>query len=158
MDLPAVQRSLAGLQERFDDLHQQAEARFAALDAENDFQAKEKEEAQRALEESRHQLEAKMAELEAKGGELAKVVEERDAHAKEKGEAQQTVEELKKQLDEKEAEVRSVKEESELILLQLHQVQEELEHYYLLSRRQAEMIVSSENLFTRTMKVALDLT
>ena len=51
LDLLAVKRSLAALQERFDDLHDKAEARFVALAAERDVQVKEKEEAQQALEE-----------------------------------------------------------------------------------------------------------
>jgi len=36
------------------------------------------------------------------------------------------------------------REEAELTLLQLHQVQEELEHYFLLSRRQQELLESHE--------------
>jgi len=137
VDLLAVQRSLAGLQERFDDLHQQAEARFAALAAENDIQAKEKEEAQQAVEQLKQQLAVEL---------------------KEKEEALKHAQYLMEQLDEKEAQARSVKEESELTLLQLHQVQEELEHYFLLSRRQEEMLLSSKNLFGRMTKVALELT
>ena len=100
-----------------------------------------------------------IASLEVRFLQLSEIDKQRQLIAQKiASEAQRSVEELKKQLDEKEAEARSVKEESELTLLQLHQVQEELEHYFLLSRRQAEMLVSSENLFTRTMKVALDLT
>ena len=86
-------------------------------------------------------------QLEAKGVELEKVVGERDAHAMERGEAQQAVEELKKQLKqvsasltEKEMEAKDASEEAELTLLQLHQVQEELEHYFRSSRAKEELV------------------
>ena len=97
LDLQAVQRSLAALQERFDDLHDKAEARFVALAAERDVQVKEKEEAQQALEECRKQLDEKESQL-----------------AKWKEEAQ------------------GASEETELLLLQLNQVQEELKYYFLI--------------------------
>jgi hypothetical protein len=42
--------------------------------------------------------------------------------------------ELKQQLNAKTGEANDARAEAELILLQLHQVQEELEHYFLLSR------------------------
>jgi len=142
--------------------------------------------AQKITTELKAELEAKDCELlkavserDAKDCELLKAVSERDARANQAEEAQQAFEQLKQklavelkekeealnhakylmeQLEDKEAEARSVKEEAELTLLQLYQVQEELEHYVLLSRRQAEMLISSENLFTRTTKVALELT
>ncbi len=38
------------------------------------------------------------------------------------------------------AELKEAQEEAELTLLQLHQVQEELEHYFLLSREQSSML------------------
>ena len=88
---------------------------------------------QKQLEELKQQVSAKGAELEAERkekdaaaervkaleAEMAGVKGERDAQAKEKGEAQ---------------------EEAELTLLQLHQVQEELEHYFLQSRTQDDLL------------------
>ena len=88
---------------------------------------------QKQLEELKQQVSAKGAELEterkeraagaerlkALEGELAGVKGERDAQAKEKEEAQ---------------------EEAELTLLQLYQVQEELEHYFLQSRTQDDLL------------------
>ena len=118
LDLLAVQRSLAALQERFDDLHDKAEARFVALAAERDVQVKEKEEAQQALEECRKQLDEKESQL-----------------AKWKEEAQ------------------GASEETELLLLQLNQVQEELKYYFLISRRLTGMLRSSENLFKKTFAI-----
>ena len=44
--------------------------------------------------------------------------------------------ELGEELQTRDAELREAREEAELTLLQLHQVQEELEHYFLLSRGQ----------------------
>ena len=121
LDLLAVKRSLAALQERFDDLHDKAEARFVALAAERDVQVKEKEEAQQALEECRKQLDEKESQL-----------------AKWKEEAQ------------------GASEETELLLLQLNQVQEELEYYFLISRRLTGMLRSSENLFKKTFAIISD--
>ena len=94
MDLLAVQSSLAGLEERFNELQEVAESRFLALLDERDARAKEKGEAQQAVEELRRQL-------DEKGVALQKMVGESDARAKEKGEAQQAVEELRKQLEAK---------------------------------------------------------
>jgi len=48
--------------------------------------------------------------------------------------ARNSAEELKQQLLAKSVEADEARAEAELILLQLHQVQEELEHYFLLSR------------------------
>ena len=92
--------------------------------SERDARAKEKVEAQKAVEELKQQVSAKAAELEterkekaagaervkALEGELAGVKGERDAQAKEKEEA---------------------REEAELTLLQLHQVQEKLESVFI---------------------------
>ena len=109
------------------------EGELAGVKGERDVRAKEKGEAEKAAEELKQQLSAKGAELEkerkerAAGAERVKVLEgelagvkgERDARAKEKDEA---------------------REEAELILLQLHQVQEELERCFLESRTQDDLL------------------
>ena len=109
------------------------EGELAGVKGERDARAKEKGEAQQAIEELKQQVSAKGAELEkerkekvagaervkALEGELAGVKGERDARAKEKGEA---------------------KEEAKLTLLQLHQVQEELEHQFFESRAQHDLL------------------
>ena len=122
LDLLAVQRSLAGLQERLNDLHENAESRFAALVAERDVQAKEKEEAEHALEECRQQLE-----------------------------------QVSLCLAQQEAEAKACSEQAELALLQLHQVQDELEYYFSLSRLQAKALNSSEDVFKRAVLLSLEL-
>ena len=110
--------------------------------AERDARAQEKEEAQKAVEELKQQVSAKAAELEierneraagaervkALEGELAGVKAERDAQEKDK---------------------EATREDADLTLLQLHQVQEEVEHYFLLSRLQANMLSTSEKLSKR---------
>ena len=80
--------------------------------SERDVREKEKGELQKMVEDLRKKL-------DAKGAELQKVVCERDARAKEKGEAQ---------------------EEAKLTLLQLHQVQEDLEHQFFESRAQHDLL------------------
>ena len=85
--------------------------------------------------------------------------------AKGKVEALQRVEELEREMaveskgkvealqrvEELEREVVAVRADTELALLQLHQVQEELERYFLLSRQQDDMLSSSENLTRRAV-------
>ena len=51
-----------------------------------------------------------------------------------------TQNELQQQLKAAQAETKDTREEAELTLLQLHQVQEELEHYFLLSREQNALL------------------
>ena len=86
-------------------------------------------------------------QLEAKGVELQKVVGERDARAKENGETQQQLVELQNQseqasvlLAEQRSAAKDASEEAELTLLQLHQVQAELEHYFLQSRSKDDVL------------------
>ena len=88
-------------------------------------------------------------QLQAKGGELQTLAGERDARAKEKEEAQQTVEELKQQLEEKQQKLSETSEEAELTLLQLHQVQEELEHYFLRARDGDELAAAQQHQLSR---------
>ena len=157
MDLLAVQSSLAGLEERFNELQEVAESRFLALLDERDARAKEKGEAQQAVEELRRQL-------ETKGVELQQVIAERDARAEEKGDVQQAFEQLKKQLKQAseslmqmELQVKDSSEEAELTMLQLHQVQEELEHYFLLSRKQSAMLNSSSQLYKKAEALLMEV-
>ena len=136
MDLLAVQRSLEGLQERFNDLQE----RFVDLVADRDVQAKEKAEAQHALEMCKqHQLEEQEVARQALEG------------------LQKQLEQASVRLAEMKSEAKAASERSELALLQLHQVEEELEHYFLLSRRQAKLLASSEDLFNRTALLTLKL-
>ena len=47
---------------------------------------------------------------------------------------------LRQQLEARDSELKDAREEAELTLLQLHQVQEELEHYFLECRAQADLL------------------
>ena len=127
-------------QKLVEELNQQMSAKVAELEAElagvkgeRDARAKEKVEGEKAIEELKQQVSAKVAELEAERveraggaervkaleGELAGLKRERDVGEKEKDEA---------------------REENELTLLQLYQVQEELERYFLESRAQDDLL------------------
>ena len=119
MDLLAIQRSLASLEERLVALHESAEVRSKSL--------------LKDIEEARGELSAKVDELE-------QVVVQRDVLLKENAEVRRFAEELKRQQQELRSEVKRLRDDAELTQLQLHQVQEELEHYFVLSLRQGEVL------------------
>ena len=119
MDLLAIQRSLASLEERFVALHESAEVRSKSL--------------LKDIEEARGELSAKVDELE-------QVVVQRDVLLKENAEVRRFAEELKRQQQELRSEVKRLRDDAELTQLQLYQVQEELEHYFVLSLRQGEVL------------------
>ena len=120
------------------------------MKGERDARAQEKGEAQKTVEDLKQQVSAKAAELEkerkekAAGAERVKALEaemaevkgERDALEKETGEA---------------------REEAELTLLQLHQVQEELEHYFQQSRTQDDLLRQHQAQATEFKLVILKL-
>ena len=109
---------------------------------ERDAGAKEKREALQAVE-------ALEQQLAAKGDELQQLAEERDMRATEKREAWQEFAKLKQRLESAHASTRDAQEKANLILLQLNQVQEEAERYFLLSRKKSVMLASSELLNKR---------
>ncbi|ABL66331.1 coiled-coil domain-containing protein [Chlorobium phaeobacteroides] len=83
--------------------------------------------------ESRHQLELR---LQQKLSDIQQELEERNKQSKEQiaalgGELEARTEELEKTREEQRSGLRAAKEENELLLTQLHQVQEELERYFL---------------------------
>ena len=65
-----------------------------------------------------------------------------------------TQNELQQQLKAAQAETKEAREEAELTLLQLHQVQEELEHYFLDSRSKDELL-QQYNQQTNDMKTLI---
>ena len=73
------------------------------------------------------ELTAKIAELEKLEGELVALKDNRDSQVKE------------------------LLEEAELTLSQLHQIQEQVEYYFLLSRKQSEMLEVSAKLQERAV-------
>lgn len=93
-----------------------------------------------ALQTSNQQLEEQVPEIQA---ELEKANNELAVTGNGLAEAQQ--------------QLADVREEAELTLLQLHQVQEELEHYFLLSRRQLQLLDSHEQLELRSERLLADL-
>ena len=115
------------------------EGELAGVKGERDARVKEK---QKEVEELKQQVSARTAELEAERqekaagaqrmkaleGELAGVKGEREAQAKKAKEA---------------------REEAELTLLQLHQVQEELEHYFLKSRGADQLAAAQQDQLLR---------
>ena len=108
--------------------------------------------AKRLLEELDEQLEAKEAELQS-------LLAERDASTNETEDALQQIEQLNSQLEAKTSEIESsntaaftgeeVREEAELTLLQLHQVQEELEHYFLYSEAGDQLAEAQQHQLSR---------
>ena len=119
MDPLAIQRSLASLEERLSALCENSEARCTSL--------------LKDLDEARGQLAAKVEEFE-------QVVSQRDILLRENAEVRRFAEPLKLQEKELRAEAKRLRDDAELTSLQLHQVQEELEHYFVLSLRQGEVL------------------
>ena len=126
----AIQRSLASLEERFDALYESAEVRSKSL--------------LKDVEEARSQLSAKIEELD-------RVVVHRDFLQKENAEIHRFADELKRQVQELRSEIKGLRDDSELRKLQLHQVQEELENYFVLSLRQREVLRAGEQLQEKTV-------
>ena len=117
MDLLAIQRSLASLEERFVALHESAEVRSKSL-------LKDIEE----------------AEVTSAKVRIEQVVVQRDVLLKENAEVRRFAEELKRQQQELRSEVKRLRDDADLTQLQLRQVQEELEYYFVLSLRQGEVL------------------
>ena len=83
---------------------------------------------------------------------LSALREQLDINVKEKEQLSQQVSDMRSQLEELERarkESLEARHQAELVLLQLGQVQEELEHYFLLSRHQSELLKANEDLQAR---------
>lgn len=83
---------------------------------------------------------------------LSVLREQLDINVKEKEQLSQQVSDMRSQLEELERarkESLEARHQAELVLLQLGQVQEELEHYFLLSRHQSELLKANEDLQAR---------
>ena len=81
-------------------------------------------------------IEEARGDLSAKVHELEQVVVQRDVLLKENAEVRRFAEELKRQQQELRSEVKRLRDDAELTQ-QLHQVQEELEHYFVLRQGEA---------------------
>ena len=181
MDFQSIQRSLAELDERFNNLHDNAEERLCAILNELNGHIREKEELQHLLDAKCLELDdlvgqrdryAKEKEelqhlLDAKCLELDDLVGQRDRYAKEKEALQHLLDAKCLELDdlvgqrdryakEKEEalfELANIAENNNLISLQLAQVQEELQHYFLLSRSQSKMLDQFSGIQKRTVEL-----
>ena len=100
------------------------EERFNDLEKSADNQ---RDEAQRQVSLLKQQLEA-----------------ERDIRAKDQEAAYQQLQETRQQLEVSQLEAKQAREEFESTLRQLHQVQEELERYFILHRENSKMLSSSQ--------------
>lgn len=100
------------------------EERFNDLEKSADNQ---RDEAQRQVSSLKQQLEA-----------------ERDIRAKDQEAAYQQLKETRQQLEVSQLEAKQARKEVESTLRQLHQVQEELERYFILHRENSEMLSSSQ--------------
>ena len=122
MDSEFFERSLLSLEQRYKDLLVLHETRRIS------FSTELQEQSSRA----QVQVDDLTQQLEQQSGELLK--------------AQQTVEDLQDQLKLSQEQLKLSAEDTERVLLQLHQVQEELEHYFLLSRSQSKILTASAKL------------
>lgn len=146
-ELSTLQADICSLQERCANLEGQVSANSAekrSLQGENELLLLQLHQLQEEVENqslSSHKNNELLAKTQA---ENARLVAERDADttriANERNQALQ----LSKQLNEKgsasEAKIKELQSENELLLLQLHQVQEELEHYYLLRQKDEQLL------------------
>jgi hypothetical protein len=142
-NLEQTQQTLAGVQQQ----HEEAKRQVAELTQERERlqQAVAVQEAERGqlaqaleavrgeLEQAKGQVQAKQQEVQKLAGEVQKLTGERDA-------VRQSLEQTQKRLKE-------VQEENELILAQLHQVQEELEHYFLSYQEEKQKVAAEQQRF-----------
>ena len=109
------------------------------------------------LEEKRSELKIFSTRLEAEGSarrkaeeDLEQLVIRLEAEGSARRKAEEELEQLAIRLEAEGSARKNAEEEGKLSLVQLHQVQEELEHYFLLSRRQFKMLEASTKLQERT--------
>lgn len=95
--------------------------------------------------------------LAAETSVVVEAVEEQRALAAEAIPGPADLKAMGEQLETLERERDDLREEAELILLQLHQVQEELEHYFLLSRSQQELLERFQSQLKRSRSLLLHL-
>ena len=164
MDLLSAQISLGELEEHFRLLRHETESKLELLLAECDSQAKERDEDQQKIEKLTLKVSTMAVELEAERrqrviaeeavNELKHQLEEDsrslvelEAERRQRAIAEEAVNELKHQLEqnskslnEKRDQAKTASEEAELVRLQLNQVQEEMEHYFLQSRSKDKLL------------------
>ena len=98
-------------------------------------------------------LEERNLQLVDKQKEFDAAVEQRDLLASETRRLQQTLDDFRRKDDAQSSELKSLKEKFDNMLLHLHQVQEELDHYYRLSMNQAEVLTAGNDLNERMVRL-----
>lgn len=138
----AYQTEIQSLQDQCTHLHSSTAAlaaEKASLQNERDSALHQLRGAQDALEQHRLAYRTSEELLTKTKAENAKLIAERDAEVTRRTKEQSQTQALSKQLNAKlsasEAENKALQNENEMLLLQLHQVQEELERYYLLHQK-----------------------
>ena len=132
------------------------QAKYSILSNNNQRYELEIEGLQKELVEINAELDRERAELRA-GVErmqqlqivMAQLKDDRDLQIAEKQLAQSSVQSLNKQLDERRQCVTSMEASTEILIRQLHQVQSELEEYFLLSREQSTLLEQNSTLQDR---------
>ncbi len=142
VDSLAIQRSLTILEDRYRQLREIGEKRFATWDNENAdlkqqlaVQAESLQHSQIASDEQAHHLKALDAELAALKADHIDLTAAKDTADKSNADLKQQLAVQAESLRHSQIALTEAKEEAELLLLQLHQVQEELEHYFLRSQQ-----------------------
>ena len=153
-----------------------SDAEDSAADGSNDDSLEQDEllqTAQAELKEAREEAELTLLQLHQVQEELEQVFLQKQARESEVNELKQQLRARERepksaqqsnsavgnqQLATPQADLKEAREEAELTLLQLHQVQEELEHYFLLSREQSSLLdahAEQQKRVQKLLKVAL---
>ena len=119
VDSLAIQRSLTILEDRYRELREIGARRHEAWEKENTDLKQQLAAQSETLQQIKEARDEQAARAQVVEGELATLKSERDDAL---------------------GNVREAREEAELTLLQLHQVQEELEHYFLSSRSSDQLV------------------
>ena len=119
VDSLAIQRSLTILEDRYHELRESGERRHEAWEKENTELKQQLAAQSETLQQIKETRDEQAARVQVVEGELAALKSERDDAL---------------------GNVREAREEAELTLLQLHQVQEELEHYFQISRSSDQLV------------------
>ena len=108
-------------------------------------------EVENAKELSRRQIDLLESQLTEAKARAYSLMEERDEAVRSLSAATLENDQLNLQLSDlrKQVDQQRENEEARLALLQLRQVQEELEHYFMLSRQQSELLEANEDLYAR---------
>ena len=155
MDFSLVQRSLAGLEQRFNDLHdsalkdqEEAESRLSDLESQLIVLSQEKS----VLEEEKTAAKVQLSELESK---LACLFKEKESAIRKNHDSELRLEQALKAFSESELNASVSSQETELALLQLHQVQTELQVCFAHRRYQSKLLSEFDALFRKMISLLI---